>query len=44
MGQAIVFVLHAGEPQLIILLAGGDKTTQSSDIQKALKLAQEIEE
>lgn len=30
--------------QLIILLAGEDKTTQSSDIQKALKLAQEIEE
>lgn len=30
--------------QLIILLAGGDKTTQASDIKKALKLAQEIEE
>jgi putative addiction module killer protein len=29
--------------QLIILLAGGDKTTQVSDIQKAKKLALEIE-
>ena len=29
--------------QLIILLAGGDKTTQTSDIQKAKKLALEIE-
>ena len=33
-----------GGTQLIILLAGGDKTTQASDIKKALKLAQEIEE
>lgn len=30
--------------KLIILLAGGDKTTQSNDIKKALQLAQEIEE
>ena len=29
--------------QLIILLAGGDKTTQASDIQKAKKLALEKE-
>lgn len=29
--------------QLIILLAGGDKTTQASDIQKAKKIALEIE-
>jgi putative addiction module killer protein len=29
--------------QLIILLAGGDKTTQASDIQKAKKIAHEIE-
>ena len=29
--------------QLIILLAGGDKTTQTSDIQKAKKIALEIE-
>jgi putative addiction module killer protein len=29
--------------QLIILLAGGDKTTQVSDIQKAKKIALEIE-
>ncbi|HAR49105.1 addiction module antitoxin RelB [Smithella sp. SCADC] len=29
--------------QLIILIAGGDKTTQVSDIQKAKKLALEIE-
>jgi putative component of toxin-antitoxin plasmid stabilization module len=29
--------------QLIILLAGGDKTTQNNDIQKAKELAKEIE-
>jgi len=29
--------------QLIILLAGGDKTTQASNIKKAKKLALEIE-
>ena len=29
--------------QLIILLAGGDKTTQASDIKKAKQLALEIE-
>jgi putative addiction module killer protein len=29
--------------QLIILIAGGDKTTQNNDIQKAKKLAEEIE-
>jgi len=28
---------------LIILLAGGDKTTQSADIKKAKKIALEIE-
>lgn len=29
-------------PQLIILLAGGDKSTQDSDIKRAKKLASEI--
>jgi len=29
--------------QLIILLAGGDKTTQSADIKKAKKIARELE-
>jgi len=29
--------------QLIVLLAGGDKTTQSADIKKAKKIAREIE-
>jgi putative addiction module killer protein len=29
--------------KLIVLLAGGDKTTQSADIKKAKKIAREIE-
>ena len=31
-------------PALIILLAGGDKSTQSADIQKALRLARSLPE
>jgi putative addiction module killer protein len=30
------------EQSVIILLAGGDKSTQSSDIKKALQLAQDL--
>ena len=30
--------------RVIILLAGGDKTTQSKDIKLALKLAKDVEE
>jgi len=37
-----VYFTQRNDP-LIILLAGGDKTTQGSDIQKAKKLALEIE-
>jgi putative addiction module killer protein len=37
-----VYFTQRNDP-LIILLAGGDKTTQESDIQKAKKLALEIE-
>jgi len=31
------------EARLIILLAGGDKTTQAGDIEKARKLVHEVE-
>lgn len=37
-----VYFVQRGR-QLIILLAGGDKTTQSADIKKAKKIALEIE-
>jgi len=33
--------IHARGRELVILLAGGDKSTQSSDIKAAQKLAQE---
>ena len=29
-------------PMIVILLAGGDKRTQSNDIEKALRLAQNL--
>jgi putative addiction module killer protein len=37
-----VFYTKKGS-RLIILLAGGDKTTQTGDIEKAKKLVHEIE-
>jgi putative addiction module killer protein len=40
-GYRVYFVQR--DLQLIILLAGGDKTTQSADIKKAKKIALEIE-
>ncbi|WP_415842700.1 type II toxin-antitoxin system RelE/ParE family toxin [Pseudomonas reidholzensis] len=39
-GYRVYFVLR--HQRLIILLAGGDKSTQTSDIQKARRLAKEI--
>lgn len=39
-GYRIYFMQHEGE--IIVLLAGGDKSTQSKDIIKALELAKEI--
>ncbi len=40
-GYRVYFVQR--DHHLIILLAGGDKTTQSADIKKAKKIALEIE-
>jgi putative addiction module killer protein len=39
-GYRVYFVRHGAE--LVILLAGGDKSSQSKDIAKALKLAEEL--
>jgi putative addiction module killer protein len=36
-----IYFIHRGE-QLIILLAGGDKSTQQKDIERAIKIAGEI--
>jgi putative addiction module killer protein len=41
-GYRVTFTRHRNE--LIILLAGGDKSTQSRDIKQALKLARNLEE
>ncbi len=38
-----VYFLRQKE-RLVILLAGGDKSSQERDIRKALRLAQELEE
>ncbi|MEI6746177.1 MAG: type II toxin-antitoxin system RelE/ParE family toxin [Methylococcaceae bacterium] len=39
-GYRIYFTLRGNE--LVILLAGGDKSTQQADIKRAIKLAKEI--
>ncbi|MBL8125747.1 MAG: type II toxin-antitoxin system RelE/ParE family toxin [Pyrinomonadaceae bacterium] len=39
-GYRVYFIRKGSE--LIVLLAGGDKGSQSSDIQKALRLAKEL--
>ncbi len=39
-GYRVYFVLRGGE--LVILLAGGDKSTQQADIKRAIKLAKEV--
>jgi putative addiction module killer protein len=39
-GYRVYFTIRGGE--MIILLAGGDKSTQQADIQKAIKLANEV--
>ena len=41
-GYRVYFVQHGIE--LVILLAGGDKSTQSRDIKTALRLARELKE
>jgi len=40
-GYRVYFVEHGAE--VIVLLAGGDKSTQSRDIQTALQLARDLE-
>ncbi len=39
-GYRVYFTLRGGE--LIILLAGGDKSTQQADIKRSIQLAKEI--
>jgi putative addiction module killer protein len=39
-GYCVYFTLRGGE--LVILLAGGDKSTQQADIDRAIKLAKEV--
>ncbi|MGB4497249.1 MAG: type II toxin-antitoxin system RelE/ParE family toxin [Methylococcaceae bacterium] len=39
-GYRVYFTLRGGE--LVILLAGGDKSTQQADIDRAIKLAKEV--
>ena len=43
-GYRVYFVQRDAGFEIVILLAGGDKSTQSQDIKAALKLAQAIKE
>lgn len=40
--QARIERLAAGHAEVVILLAGGDKSTQSTDIETALRLASNL--
>jgi len=39
-GYRLYFVLRGSE--IVVLLAGGDKSTQSADIQKAIQLSKQV--
>ena len=41
-GYRVYFVQHGDGFEIVILLAGGDKSTQSQDIKAALQLAREL--
>lgn len=43
-GYRLYFVQRGEGLELVVLLAGGDKSTQSKDIKIALQLAQELKE
>lgn len=43
-GYRLYFVQRGNGLELVILLAGGDKSTQSKDIKIALQLAQQLKE
>ncbi len=43
-GYRVYFMQRGDGYEIVILLAGGDKSTQQTDIQTALKLARDIKE
>jgi putative component of toxin-antitoxin plasmid stabilization module len=42
MGRVIACISCSEDIEIIILLAGGDKSTQSKDIKAALKIARQL--